>query len=209
MEASKRSSSDTAKNMKHWDSSSDSDTSFLAQLKAFGKKHGHLNVTGGTEHKRLLNWIAAKRKEKKRGSIDPQIANELENIGFEWEVARTRTSATYEEISIPQNNSDSENYVPQEEDNEVSQHSISNSAKFEQLYKDPYLQRKFYERLQDIEERNAKGMRPQTTPWRGEWTKDEKALFRSWIMKFRHRSYKASADELLRSLMVRKLLLVF
>jgi len=163
------------------------DEQFVKQLERFILNYGNTSVPISDDFRQLQMWCATKRKEKKRGNIDPAVSRKLDEMGFEWEMP---ISKVVEEEVLSDDDEDS---------NEAFE-KPTHFNDFQILYSDPELQQKFFDRLKDIEERNAQGLRPQNTPWKGNWTKEEKSLFRAWIMKFRHQSYRTPVSHLMESL---------
>lgn len=57
----------------------------LLALQVFMKKHGHCNVpTNSSDCPQLGRWVAAQRYKRRIGALCPEIASELEHMGFVW-----------------------------------------------------------------------------------------------------------------------------
>jgi hypothetical protein len=76
-----------------WDSQAATWEERLEELKAFCKTQRHCNVpTGYSENISLGNWVKCQRrqymlfKEDKKSNMTAQRVNDLESIGFEWQV---------------------------------------------------------------------------------------------------------------------------
>jgi len=58
----------------------------LAELKRFKNEHGHGNVPSQSrEYRQLGNWLAAVRKRKRAGKLDPKRIKQLEQAGVSWQ----------------------------------------------------------------------------------------------------------------------------
>jgi len=58
----------------------------LAELKRFKKENGHGNVPSQSrEYRQLGNWLAAVRKRKRAGKLDPKRIEQLEQAGVSWQ----------------------------------------------------------------------------------------------------------------------------
>jgi len=57
----------------------------LVKLKQFKKRHGHGNVPSHSrDYRQLGNWLAAVRKRKRAGELDPKRIEQLEQAGVSW-----------------------------------------------------------------------------------------------------------------------------
>ena len=67
---------------------------WIEELRAYKEKHGDWYVPfNSEEYSRLYNWCILQRSRKRRGKILREIEIALDELGFEWEGKRVRTSA--------------------------------------------------------------------------------------------------------------------
>ena len=69
----------------------------LAELKAFGAKFGHRNVTPQTPgYPQLGAWVSGTRNKAKYGKLTAEQIADLEAVGFLWEINELRKSSVFE-----------------------------------------------------------------------------------------------------------------
>ena len=56
-----------------------------ASLKAFGTRHGHVNVARAGDDRFLGSWCKTQRQQKRRGRLSAERIRRLEVLGFIWE----------------------------------------------------------------------------------------------------------------------------
>ena len=68
----------------------------LAELKAFGAKFGHRNVTPKTPgYESLGSWASSQRVRRKKGLLNESQVADLDALGFVWDLQGLRKSATF------------------------------------------------------------------------------------------------------------------
>jgi len=69
----------------------------FSQLQMFAQEHGHCNIPNGRKQqnplRKLVTWMIDQRISRKKGKLSKERIRQLDDIGFAWNKAQTKSSA--------------------------------------------------------------------------------------------------------------------